>query len=193
VSAGARVRRLAERQGVPLDATRLDWWWERWTTELVDAHKRAPLPAWWLWTHSFGEAVRFAPNGAYRCLYCEGHHRKPDTPGVFQQNPWGSPKGLGETYCHRARFVIEVVNRFPSLRNSPHLMPWSAEKFARYWRTSGAITGGSGHAVAFVLNVWNSEWAVSHRWPFNIVRAMGTWDHAHRRAFMEWCERPYLP
>lgn len=166
-------------EGTPIDATRLDWWFERWTNELADAFRRAPYPSWWLWAWKLAEAVKFAPRGAYRCIYCEGYHARPDVPGT--------------PGCNRAEFVIRVVQRFPSLRDSPHLTPWSAEKFARYWRTSGAITGGSGHAVAFVLNVWNSEWAIKARWPFNIVRAMGTWDHWHRRAFLEWCERPYLP
>jgi hypothetical protein len=166
------------REGVPIDATRLDWWWERWTTELVDAYRRAPFPSWWMWTWKLAEAVRFAPAGAYRCAYCDDWHPKPTTPGL--------------PGCESARFVLGVVARFPRLRSSPHLTPFSAEKFSRYWKRN-AYSNSEHHMVAFVLNVWNRTWARKAGWRFDLVEAIACWDDTNRTAFLAWCQRPYFP
>jgi hypothetical protein len=64
------------------------------------------------------------------------------------------------------------------------------------------LSGGEREAVLFVLSVWNS----STNWHeaaglcrsdgpmggrFDVHRALGTWDQAHRDAFLAWARDPW--
>lgn len=99
----------------------------------------------------------------------------------------------GGVHCHYGRFVVEIVESMPSLRNAPR-MPWSATKFYRWFRTWPGITSGSHHAAAFVLSVWDSTgpWSKG-KYAFNVVRAFQSWDEAHRDAFRRWAAKPWWP
>jgi hypothetical protein len=48
------------------------------------------------------------------------------------------------------------------------------------------------HAARFVLALWNShvDWECGR---FDAVRALGTWDQAHRVAFLVWATQPWWP
>lgn len=113
-----------------------------------------------------------------RCAFCEHTHGRDDK---------------GHWRCSRARFVLEIVESFPSLRSAPR-MPWSATTFYRWARTSPSITSGSHHAAAFVLSVWDSTgpWSKGHL-AFNVVRAFQSWDESHRNAFRRWAANPWWP
>jgi hypothetical protein len=117
----------------------------------------------------------------FKCTYCEAHHWRPDV--------------VGAPCCKEAGFVQGVIAWFPMLRRSPHLQPWKPLKFARYWRTSGAQTSGSYHAVAFVLSVWSGsskEWK-ARGYSFDVSRAFQCWDDQHRDAFRRWAANPWWP
>lgn len=118
------------------------------------------------------------------CVYCGEVHFTP------------RDKNEKIELCTRERFVRGIVYTFPSLRRDcPGLTPWDAVKWARWWRTSGARTSGSHHAVCFVLSVWsggNKEWKRKGL-DFDCARAFGSWDQEHRAAFLKWAERPWWP
>jgi hypothetical protein len=95
--------------------------------------------------------------------------------------------------------MVALAESFPSFRGVFE-NGWSVERLSAWWK-SGAPTGGSRHVAAFLLNVWNcsttaSEWArygFRGLGAFNVVKAMGTWDPAHRDAFLRWCREPFFP
>lgn len=121
----------------------------------------------------------------HRCVYCEWFH--------FDQ----PPERRGAPCCLNERFVRGIIYRFPMLRrDAPGLTPWKPEKWARWWRTSGAQTSGSYHAVAFVLSVWsgeNSDFWRRRGYSFDVVRAFNSWDPNHRAAFLAWAQNPWWP
>lgn len=108
--------------------------------------------------------------------------------------------------------MTRLALSFPSLSNALGLEPWDAMPFARDGVRGGWHTGGSRHAVRFLLQLWNphTDWrkvAVEEGWcsarsakspdhplaPFNVVAALCTWDQKHRAAFLAWCEAPFWP
>lgn len=107
--------------------------------------------------------------------------------------------------------MTRLARSFPSLQDASGIDPWDAMAFAR-GAFGGWQTGGSRHAVRFVLQVWNrdTDWrkvAVEEGWcsarsaknehhplaPFNVVAALGSWDQKHVTAFLAWCEAPFFP
>jgi hypothetical protein len=106
--------------------------------------------------------------------------------------------------------MTRLARSFPSLQDASGIEPWDAMVFAR-GAFGGWQTGGSVHAVRFVLQVWSrTDWrkvAVEEGWcsarsakkehhplaPFNVVAALGSWDHKHVAAFLAWCEAPFFP
>lgn len=112
------------------------------------------------------------------CLYCGGQHIR---------------NAKGGYACDKGRFVETIVNSFPSLRGAPHRMPWSATKFATWARTSPSITSGSHHAACCVLAIWAGESGEFPGLRFDAVRAMGSWDSEHRRAWLTWVANPWNP
>lgn len=83
------------------------------------------------------------------------------------------------------------------------------------WACGPVPCHGALHAARFVLAVWSGragvvgkprhrpknwdgEWRfpVDSPWrsgPFDVVDALGTWDGAHRAAFVAWAQRPWWP
>lgn len=93
----------------------------------------------------------------------------------------------------------EVARRFPSLTSKIDAIPPVSEFASVYSDNSrisnalfeaydpeknithaGWVTGGSKHAIAFILNIWSASS------PFNLAAAMNVWDSAHRAAFKAW-------
>lgn len=85
-----------------------------------------------------------------------------------------------------------IAARFPSLRGKPGTKPWDPLALDLWAYQGKAVTGGSLHAARFALSIWNHDasWKVG---PFNLVAAFGTWDEAHREAFLAWCREPFFP
>lgn len=95
--------------------------------------------------------------------------------------------------------MLELVLTFPTLQRTPLELfnPWDPERFAEAW---AAGSGGEKDAALFVLSVWNtctdwSQWGLTRGGErggfFDVHRALGNWDHMHRRAFIAWCADPW--
>lgn len=106
--------------------------------------------------------------------------------------------------------MTRLCNLFPTLVGVPGTDPWTPHELLRWLLTSGGPTSGSVHAAKFVLQVWNSaaDWQALARapveddglgiddarlTPFNVVAALGTWDHEHTSAFLRWAYTPFWP
>lgn len=88
--------------------------------------------------------------------------------------------------------MSRLAEAFPTLRESvPGVRPWDPEAIDTWLDTSGAVTSGSRDAAAFVLGVWNPN--AQGRVAFDVHRALGTWDRAHRAAFLAWATAPWWP
>jgi hypothetical protein len=90
--------------------------------------------------------------------------------------------------------MTELARTFPTLGrfgDPPGVEPFDAEVLHHWITTSGARTSGNHHAVAFVLNVFNSpEWFKVM--PFDVVHAFSCWDDEHRAAFLAWARAPWF-
>jgi len=103
--------------------------------------------------------------------------------------------------------MIALVWSFPSLAGyqPSHSMTAGVDVFDpvafEQWARGPWATGGSIRAARFILEVWNGgERAKANKlvcgWklgPFSFKEAMCTWDSAHRRAFLAFCEKPFWP
>lgn len=111
--------------------------------------------------------------------------------------------------------MTQLAQQFPTLRRAEGLVPFDPEKLDR-WACTTASHGGL-FAARFVLSVWSGRGArykytkrlkdkqgevyahlfrVETPWragPFDAVDAMGTWDAAHREAFLSWVRDPWWP
>lgn len=98
--------------------------------------------------------------------------------------------------------MVELARMFPTLAGAAGIEPWDPEALMR-WSATSATSGGA-HAVAFLLNVWNSrtDWRAlgaaelgidDDRFSFNCAEAIACWDVAHRAAFLVWCREPFHP
>ena len=88
--------------------------------------------------------------------------------------------------------MSRLAEAFPTLRDDvPGVRPWNASTLDAWLGTSPAVTSGSRDAAAFVRGVWNGnvEWSVA----FDVYRALGCWDGAHRAAFLTWASAPWWP
>ncbi|WP_428303867.1 hypothetical protein [Lacipirellula sp.] len=97
--------------------------------------------------------------------------------------------------------MSRLCESFPSLFNKPGVRPWNQKIFAQ-WASGPGATSGSRWAAAFVLGVWNGVSVGRDRWfgkrpyrvpEFDVVQAMGAWDHQHAAAFIAWCSKPFWP
>ncbi len=100
--------------------------------------------------------------------------------------------------------MAQLARMFPTLAGAEGAEPWAPEALMR-WSVSGVATSGAAHAVAFLLNVWNSrtDWRAvaaelgiegsGERFAFNVGEAIGCWDRQHREAFLAWCRDPFHP
>lgn len=87
--------------------------------------------------------------------------------------------------------MILLAESFPSLLGRPGIAPWNADEVNRSAKQAWQ-TGGSIHAVRFVLSVWDPR----HRWSagaFSITQALQVWDTAHQHAFLAWARAPWWP
>lgn len=153
---------------------------------LIDEARRDDVERDYIRWRGFCEAWRDVGRPFFKCTYCCGVHFRPEMPGT--------------PCCTEEKFVRGLIYKFPMLRRqAPGLAPWNPTKWARWWRTSGAQTGGSYHVVAFVLSVWSggNRSNDGKRWipgyDFDLVRALQTLDEAHRRVIQEWIANPWWP
>lgn len=101
--------------------------------------------------------------------------------------------------------LIDMALEFPCLRRAAHkdgapilpqqpLHPYAdlsaiLQDLANWSTRAGSSAGVQ--ATAFVLEVYNGNGGFDHP-DFDLVRAIGTWDSAHRRAFAKWAAEPFL-
>lgn len=139
------------------------------------------LRSWW---QSFWLAWKCVGRPFSKCVFCDNYKV-----GYFPGEKF-EPKA----HCINER-TVALVYSFPILkREAPGLTPWEPEKWARWWRTSGAQTSGSRHAVAFILAVWagyNSDYWKRRGYSFDLVRAWSCWDDRQRGAFLRWAQSPW--
>lgn len=132
------------------------------------------------WWREFWLSWRDIGRPFYKCVYCGSYHFDPNT----------------RPHCTSER-MVGIIYTFPVIRrDAPGLCPWKPEKWARWWRNSGAQTSGSYHAVAFILSVWaglNADHWKRRGYVFDFVKAWGYWDNAHRAAFLRWAQNPWWP
>jgi len=114
--------------------------------------------------------------------------------------------------------MTKLCHTFPTLSHKkiPGIYPWKPEELDE-WACSGVPSHGALFAARFVLAVWsgragkvgkprripedkafNGDWRfpVDTAWrcgPFDVVDALGTWDAAHREAFIDWVRDPMWP
>ena len=90
------------------------------------------------------------------------------------------------------QYIIELARTFPSLRHSVPRDPekWDVDQFMN---SLGRASSGERQAMLFVATVWNPIYAESQGWIFKIPEAFGSWDAAHRDAFVEWAKCPVWP
>lgn len=152
----------------------IEWWRIQWGT----------AERWW---RAFADAWVNIGRPFSKCVYCGG----------FKLGYFPGEKFEPRAHCDRERFVAGIIYSFPTLRReAPGLTPWDPEKWARWWKTSGALTAGSRHAVAFCLSLWagcNADHWKRRGWSFDVVAAFGSWDERHRAAFLKWCANPWRP
>lgn len=112
--------------------------------------------------------------------------------------------------------VSNLARTFPTMHQAEGLDPFDPDVFDA-WAQKG-LSRGAVFAAQFILTVWSGRagrlsdkprktpakdtWHGVHRWnldshwrigPFDVVDAMGTWDAAHRNAFVAWAQDPWFP
>lgn len=95
--------------------------------------------------------------------------------------------------------MSRLAESFPTLRGRPGIRPWDVDVVLEQL-DAGWPGGGATHALRFVLAVWNPSMLLDNlaRWldageAFDVHRALGAWDDAHRAAFAAWATRPWWP
>ncbi len=112
--------------------------------------------------------------------------------------------------------MTELALSFPTLRGADGVEPFDPVVLDE-WACGPAPCHGGLLAARFVLAVFHGsagrvgkrrktperdEWRGAHRFSvdtqwrcgiFDIVDALGTWDHAHRSAFVAWAREPWWP
>jgi len=85
-------------------------------------------------------------------------------------------------------YIVELARSFPCLRGlvSEDPAKWDVEKL---WKATG-LSSGEHYAAAFVAAVWSGN---DKAMPFNLIKAMGCWDHECLAAFLVWAEDPKWP
>lgn len=105
---------------------------------------------------------------------------------------------LDRAAAARLERMSQLAESFHQLRHGvPGVRPFDAQKLARWLKTSGAVTSGSGHAARFVLSVWIGEVELKRDFrgvaTFDMHAALKCWDDGHRAAFMAWVRAPWWP
>jgi hypothetical protein len=91
------------------------------------------------------------------------------------------------------QYILEIARSFPCLRlklEDWHPIQFDPDQFFEmmgYWSTGETLCG------LFVLNVWNSGYAKSKGWTFNLMDFVGTADGGNKAALIRRLERPMLP
>lgn len=95
--------------------------------------------------------------------------------------------------------IVTLARAFHGLDRADGLDPWDPHVLYR-WSIEHLHTDAEQHCARFILSVWNrtdfdrTEAEHGDRLgPFDALRAMAQWDHAHRAAFAAWTADPWWP
>jgi hypothetical protein len=69
-------------------------------------------------------------------------------------------------------------------------LTFDPDKFAR---KLDACSTGTHHMILFILNVWNSGYAGTKGWHFDLFKALNSLDDGNRQAIAWWLHRPIWP
>jgi hypothetical protein len=107
--------------------------------------------------------------------------------GPHRAGPSRVPAKGGTT----AECMVALARSFPTLaQQADGLDPFDPEKLDR-WACGPVPSSGALHAARFVLGVFNprARWQCGR---FDALAAIGTWDQAHRAAFVSWVASPWF-
>ena len=152
-----------------------------------------------------------ADRAALKCRKCSEEEQRENL--ALLKKSMGPRRALRETAA--SSIMTELALSFPTLRGADGVDPFDPVALDE-WACSVASHGGV-LAAQFVLAVFHGRagrvgkrrktpekdaWFGAHRFNvdthwhcgiFDIVDALGTWDHAHRAAFVSWVEDPFWP
>lgn len=99
------------------------------------------------------------------------------------------------------RMMLGLTLSFPALAAYPHVT-WNPDEFIE-WSKRTCHTSSEWHAALFVAAVWSVRVArvmsapprTKEPWKkgrgFDVIEAMGSWDHSNRAAFAAWAKDPW--
>jgi hypothetical protein len=102
-------------------------------------------------------------------------------PTLENHLPAMKPEALTWPEADNAHVAVWAANLVEVFDNSADFATLSA---VRSGGGTGWVTGGSRHALRFLVGVWNGG---GH---FDVFAAYGVWDSAHRAAFRAWTVDP---
>ena len=93
--------------------------------------------------------------------------------------------------------MVHLLSSFPSMP-CKKVREWNCDFLTEpgglidIYRPSSS---GQKRAIEFCLNVWNqdTDWTEFGYQNFNFASAFGTWDDAHKAAFLAWAKDPFFP
>ncbi len=95
--------------------------------------------------------------------------------------------------------IALLARSLHGLSNADGLDPWDVEVFYG-WSVEHLHTATLRDCARFVLTVWNDgiidafdTERDNKLGPFDAMKAMARWDHAHRAAFAAWTADPWWP
>ena len=164
-----------------------------------------------------GSAAVCGRRGAWRRGFAAGLSRiGPGVGGLGPRSPWRPPSRLlilrGNVTNDYPKMTA-LARTFPTLDRAGGVEPFNAVRLDA-WAYGPEPSHGAQHAARFLLAVYVGRAfnrVVDHRpqddratflftidaaWncaPFDVVNAMGTWDAAHRAAFVAWASDPWWP
>jgi len=90
----------------------------------------------------------------------------------------------------RSQRLTALAQSFPALKEADGIAPFEP-RILEKWTGSPACNELARHAACLVLNVYNprTPWRLGR---FDVLKAMRTWDDAHRAAFLAWVQEPFF-
>lgn len=100
------------------------------------------------------------------------------------------------------KIMLTVMRSFPSLRRfADHHERLGRFNLEVFWNDvcSANLGSGGNYAAVFMVCLWQgrsipdpTSSVITHH-GFDVIRALGAWDAAHREAFARWVEQPIVP
>lgn len=95
---------------------------------------------------------------------------------------------MPKTPTDRDNLMSSIAETFPTLNGAPGVRPFDPTRLKR-WAREGGHGSGSIHAFRFVMEVAREHHALG---AFDVVKAVGTWDQAHRAALAAWVAKGFV-